>query len=84
MEKEKIRDFVLYLLHRNGDKSDIGDDESLIESKRFDSLDIAELTLFIQDEYNIYISSSDSEVFRKIDTVNLIEKYINEERKATI
>ncbi|SJN58089.1 acyl carrier protein [Vibrio ruber DSM 16370] len=78
MEKEKIRNFVISLLKKNGEKNDvnISDDDSLIESNRFDSLDIAELTLFLEDEYNIYISSSDADSFKQIDTINLINKYI--------
>ncbi|ASA56528.1 acyl carrier protein [Vibrio gazogenes] len=76
--KEKIREFVQYLLKKNGQEADvnINDDDSLIESNLFDSLDIAELTLFLEDEYNIYTSSSDNEVFKQIDTINLIEQYI--------
>ncbi|SHF92017.1 acyl carrier protein [Vibrio gazogenes] len=76
--KEKIREFVQYLLKKNGQETDvnISDDDSLIESNLFDSLDIAELTLFLEDEYDIYTSSSDNEVFKQIDTINLIEQYI--------
>ncbi len=78
MIKNKIRKFVNYLLLQHNYSEVSSDDDSLIESNLFDSLDIAELMLFLEDEYNIYTSSSEPNVLNKLDTINLICLYIKE------
>jgi len=78
MAIEKIREFVFGLLAKHGVSEGCLDDDSLIESNRFDSIDVVELIIFLEDEFNIYISSSDSKIMSELDTIRRIDIYINE------
>ncbi|MCL1073880.1 hypothetical protein [Shewanella dokdonensis] len=76
MPKDTVRKFIINLLHRNKDYAPCSDDESLIHSNRIDSLDIAELVIFLQNNYDIYVLTSDPDVFNELDSINLIVQYI--------
>lgn len=81
MNSEKTRAFILNLLNSNGDTDPCSNDDLLISNNRLSSLGIAELMLHLEDEYDIYISTSDSNIFAKLDSINLINAYISMSKK---
>ena len=76
MEKVKIKSFVEQLLRNSGDNDAVVSDESLILSGRLDSISIAELIIFFEDEYFINVSTSNSKFYTEIDTVDKMVDYV--------
>ena len=67
---QTIRDFILRELIRD-ETYPLTDDEGIITNGMMDSFALAELGVFVEDQYNIYIPDSDLTV-DKMDTLNLI------------
>ncbi|QUX90626.1 hypothetical protein CYL31_04065 [Marinomonas sp. A3A] len=80
----KIRQLIAEILEKNNDSKNFTDDEALISSNRLDSLDIAELMIYLQDEHEIYISNSDPYFYKKLDSINAITEYINKNTQTSI
>ena len=78
--KEKIRKFVEETLRRNNITTEICDDDSLILSNIFDSLDVVDLQLYIEGIYGIPPAALADDLSR-IDTINKIVNYISENVK---
>ena len=76
MDQYKIKTFVEQLLKSSGDTKPVMSNESLILSNRLDSISIAELIMFLEDECEINISTSDSNFYKKIDTIDNIHNHI--------
>ena len=70
MVKEKLRTFITHELIRDPDY-DLGDDEGIITGGLMDSFALAELGVFVEDEFDVYIPDADLTV-AKMDTLNQI------------
>jgi acyl carrier protein len=68
--RNKIRNFITTELIRDPDYP-LGDDEVIITGGLIDSFALAELAVFIENEFTITIPNPDLTV-EKMDTVNLI------------
>ncbi|MEL6150908.1 MAG: acyl carrier protein [Chloroflexota bacterium] len=68
--REKIRDFIKRDLMRDEDYN-LTDDEGIITGGLMGSFDLAELGVFVEDEFDIYIPDPDLTV-EKMDTLNLM------------
>lgn len=68
--REKICAYIVTHLMREPDY-DLADDEGIITDSLIDSLDLAELGVYIEQEFDIYIPDPDLTV-EKMDTLNLI------------
>ena len=77
IKKSEIRQLISKILEKNNDLKPISDDEELITSNRLDSLDVAELMIYLQDEYDINTANSDPDFYEKLNTINAITAYIN-------
>lgn len=73
--KAKIRKFLEASLARNGDLLAFNDEESLIKSRRLDSLDVMDLTLFIEEEFEIPTDIVRDDIF-SLDSLNSIVEYV--------
>ena len=77
--KAKIRKFLEASLARNGDLLGFDDEESLIKSRRLDSLDIMDLTLFIEEEFEIPTDIVRDEIF-SLDSLNSIVAFVESKK----
>lgn len=68
--RETLRNYIVRELIRDGNY-DLTDDESIIQAGLMDSFALAELGVFVEQEYDIYIPDADLTV-EKMDTLNLI------------
>jgi acyl carrier protein len=68
--REKIRQYILTELIRD-ESYPLRDDEGIITGGLMDSFSLAELGVFVEDEYNVYIPDPDLTV-EKMDTLDLI------------
>lgn len=66
--RQKIRTFITHELIRDEDY-DLTDDESIITGGLMDSFALAELGVFVEDEFDIYIPDADLTV-ANLDTLN--------------
>ncbi|MFM2481880.1 acyl carrier protein [Celerinatantimonas sp. YJH-8] len=82
MQTAPISTFIHELLQRSRDTAPCSDNDSLISSNRLDSINIAELIIFLQDQYDIYVSTSDPDIFKQLDSINLIAQYIQDHQTA--
>ena len=56
---EKIRGFVQDILDHRGDTQPLGDQESLLQSGRLDSINLLEIVAFLEQEFHFDISGLD-------------------------
>ena len=57
-------------------KSEVRDDDDLVEDLDFDSLDIVELVIAIEDEFSIEISDAKVENLKTVeDVVNMVKSH---------
>ena len=68
--REKIRTFIVTDLVRDPDY-DLQDDEGIITGNLMDSFSLAELGVYVEDEFDVYIPDSDLTV-DKMDTLDLM------------
>lgn len=68
--RQTIRTYIVNELMREPDY-DLSDDEGIITESLMDSFALAELGVFIEQEYDVYIPDPDLTV-DKMDTLNLI------------
>lgn len=68
--RAKIREYVLEALIRDMDYP-LQDDEPMISKGLMDSFGLADLGVFIEDEFGVYIPDPDLTV-EKMDTLNLM------------
>ncbi len=52
-ERLAVRQFVEQLLSRKGDRSGFSDSESLLASGRFDSVDILDVVVFLEQNFGV-------------------------------
>ena len=76
IEKQAIRDFLTTLANKN---IRIGDNDSPLASKLLDSLNIAELVVFLEDHYHVNFDP-DELVPDNLDTVNAIATFLERKR----
>ncbi len=73
---EKIREIICQKLNVSPDK--ITMDTSFVDDLEADSLDIVELVMCIEDEFDIIIEDEQAEKIKTVgDTVKYLEKYLN-------
>jgi acyl carrier protein len=72
IEKQVIRDYLVTLTEK---KIQIGDGDSLLDSKLLDSLKIAELVIFLEDHYHFYFEADDLSP-ENLDSVNAIAAFL--------
>ena len=70
----KVRGFALHELIKNPDY-DLDDDEALFSSGMIDSFAMAQIGVFIETEFNLYIPDSELTV-DTMDTLNQITDHI--------
>ena len=68
--RETLRKYICTELIRDSDYP-LADDEQIISDGLMDSFSLAELAVFVENEYNIYIPDPDLTV-EKMDTLNQI------------
>ena len=68
--REKLRTFIVRELIRD-ERYLLGDDEGIITGGLMDSFALAELGVFVEDAFGVYIPDSDLTV-EKMDTLNLM------------
>jgi acyl carrier protein len=68
--REKLRDYITADLIRDPDYP-LGDDEGIITGGMMDSFALAELAVFVENAFNVYIPDPDLTV-TKMDTLNQI------------
>lgn len=66
--RKKIRKFILHTLLRD-DGYPLADDEPIISSGMMDSFALAELGVFVEDNFEVYIPDADLTV-AKMDTLD--------------
>lgn len=80
MEKEKIKvrvfEMTAYLL--NIEETEIKEETKFINDLDADSLDLVELVMELEKEFDIKINDTDAEkVITMLDLVNLVDKEVN-------
>lgn len=68
--REKIRRYIVRELIRDSGY-DLMDDESIIRDGLMDSFSLAELGVYVEEEFDVYIPDADLTV-EKMDTLDLI------------
>jgi acyl carrier protein len=68
--RENIRSYIARELIRD-ESYQIGDEEGIITGGLMDSFSLAELAVYVENKFNIYIPDPDLTV-EKMDTLNLI------------
>lgn len=68
--REKIRTFITTELIRDPDY-DLTDEEGIVTGGLMDSFSLAELGVYVEDEFDVYIPDPDLTV-EKMDTLNLM------------
>ena len=68
--REKIRRYIVRELIRDS-RYDLMDDESIIRDGLMDSFSLAELGVYVEEEFDVYIPDADLTV-EKMDTLDLI------------
>ena len=68
--RENLRQYIARELIRD-ESYHVEDDEGIITGGLMDSFSLAELAVYVENEYNIYIPDPDLTV-EKMDTLNLI------------
>jgi acyl carrier protein len=68
--REKIRDYIKVELIRDPDYP-LTDDEGIISGGLMDSFALADFSVFVEDEFGVYIPDPDLTV-EKMDTLNLM------------
>lgn len=68
--REKLRKFIIRELIRD-EAYNLTDDEGIITSGLMDSFALAELGVFVEDEFDVYIADADLTV-DKMDTLSLM------------
>lgn len=68
--REKIRAFIVKELIRDA-SYDLGDEEEIITQGLMDSFALAELGVYVEDEFDVYIPDPDLTV-DKMNTLNLM------------
>lgn len=68
--KSKIRAYILKQLVRDEDYP-LDDDEGIVSNGLMDSFSLADLGVYIEDEFGVYIPDPDLTV-EKMDTLNLM------------
>ena len=53
----KIRAFLSQRLHAKGDMQEFTDSDSLVISRRLDSLDVVEIVVFLEQEFRVDFST---------------------------
>ena len=76
IEKQVIRDFLTTLTNKD---VQVGDDDSLLAAKLIDSLGVAQLVVFLEDQYKVTFDS-DELTPDNLDTINAIASFL--ERKG--
>ena len=76
MEFEKLRDIIVEVL--NVDETEVTMESTFIDDLGADSLDVFQIIMGIEEEFDIEISNEDAE---KIATVGDAIKYIEEHKK---
>lgn len=51
--QQQVREFVATLLARKGDTAAFSDEESLVSRGRLDSVDVMEIVLFLEDNFEL-------------------------------
>ena len=75
-DKQPLRDFLADLSHAG---TPVGDDDSLLASKRLDSLKVAELIVFLENTFNVALDNDDLTP-ENLDSINAIARLL--ERKG--
>ena len=68
--REKIRNFIINDLIRDPDY-DLQNDEGIVTGNLIDSFSLAELGVYVEDEFDVYIPDPDLTV-DKMDTLDLM------------
>jgi acyl carrier protein len=68
--REKLRQFIVNELIRDK-KYALGDDEGIITGGLIDSFSLAQIGVYVEDQFNVYIPDPDLTV-AKMDTLNQI------------
>lgn len=71
-EKQKIRDYLITLVGKN---IAFSDDDSLISSQLIDSLSVANLVVFLQDNYQFTFDNEELNP-DNLDSVNAITDFL--------
>ncbi|HLZ23799.1 MAG TPA: acyl carrier protein [Ktedonobacterales bacterium] len=73
--REQLRDFLQQNFLYDGDVSQVGDDESLLERGIVDSTGVLELVLFAEETYDITVDSADL-LPENFDSINSLTRYV--------
>lgn len=76
IDKQHIRDFLIKITNNNS----IGDEDSLVHAKLLDSLNIAELVTFLEEQYQ-FTFDADEIIPENLDTINAIASFIATKEK---
>jgi len=68
--KQKLRDYILRELVRD-EEYPLKDDEGIVSNGLMDSFSLADLGVYVEDEFGVYIPDPDLTV-EKMDTLNLM------------
>jgi len=68
--KKRLRDFIVTEL-LNNPKYQVSDDQPLITGGMIDSFSLAQVGVFVEDAFGIYIPDTDLTV-KKMDTLNMM------------
>lgn len=75
-DKQTIRDFLTTLSRKN---TPVGDDDSLIASKLLDSLNVAELIVFLEDTFHVALDNDDLTP-DNLDSIHAIMRLVEKNR----
>ena len=78
--KKRLRDFICVELIRKP-KYALGDDEPVITGGLIDSFSLVQISVFIEDEFGVYIPDTDLTV-AKMDTLNQMATRIAQEQRT--
>ncbi len=79
IDKQVIRDFLMTLV---GKDVKFGDDDSLLTNQLIDSLNVANLIVFLQETFKVTFDNDDLTP-ENLDTVNAIAGFLERQLAAT-
>lgn len=79
MDRLKIRGFIEELLHEHNDHDAFGDDESLIQAGRLDSLAVVRLVDFLESTFDVDFAKVEFDP-QRLDSVDEIAAVVAESR----
>lgn len=78
--KEKLRRYICDVL-LNNPTYPLRDDESMINDGLLDSFSVVDITVFLEEAFDLYVANEEIDV-EQIDTLNLLADFVQSRQQA--